>query len=75
MPLKVAQAWSGHKTLSVLLDAYYGVMQHDDTSRTNASKTPSRGQLAELRLTLIAPPDAAQSMTSPSSGRHLPKLP
>ena len=30
MPLKTAQAWSGHKTLSVLLDTYLGVM-HGDT--------------------------------------------
>ncbi len=30
VPLKVAQTWSGHKTLSVLLDTYYGVMQHDE---------------------------------------------
>ena len=30
VPLKVAQTWSGHKTLSVLLDTCYGVMQHDD---------------------------------------------
>jgi len=30
VPLKTAQAWSGHKTLSVLLDTYLGVM-HGDT--------------------------------------------
>lgn len=30
VPLKVAQTWSGHKTLSVLLDTYYGVMEHDE---------------------------------------------
>ncbi len=28
--LKTAQAWSGHKTLSVLLDIYAGVMEGDD---------------------------------------------
>lgn len=30
VPLETAQAWSGHKTLSVLLDTYVGVM-HGDT--------------------------------------------
>jgi hypothetical protein len=29
VPLKVAQTWSGHKALSVLLDTYLGVMHHD----------------------------------------------
>ena len=29
VPLKTAQAWSGHKTLSVLLDTYLGVMRDD----------------------------------------------
>lgn len=30
VPLKTAQRWSGHKTLSVLLDTYTGVMRNDD---------------------------------------------
>jgi integrase len=30
VPLKVAQTWSGHKALSVLLDTYLGVMHHDE---------------------------------------------
>lgn len=29
MPLKTAQLWSGHKSLSVLLDTYLGVMKGD----------------------------------------------
>ena len=30
VPLKTAQSWSGHKTLSVLLDTYVGVMHQDE---------------------------------------------
>jgi integrase len=30
VPLKTAQAWSGHKTASVLLDTYLGVMRGDE---------------------------------------------
>ena len=30
VPLKTAQRWSGHKTLSVLLDTYLGVMKGDE---------------------------------------------
>ncbi|MDQ3431820.1 MAG: site-specific integrase [Actinomycetota bacterium] len=30
IPLKTAQRWSGHKTLSVLLDTYLGVMKADE---------------------------------------------
>lgn len=30
VPLKTAQRWSGHKTLSVLLDTYLGVMEGDE---------------------------------------------
>ncbi len=30
VPLKTAQVWSGHKTASVLLDTYLGVMQGDE---------------------------------------------
>lgn len=30
VPLKTAQRWSGHKTLSVLLDTYVGVMKGDE---------------------------------------------
>lgn len=30
VPLKTAQAWSGHRTLSVLLDTYMGVMRGDE---------------------------------------------
>jgi integrase len=30
VPLKTAQAWSGHKTLSVLLDTYAGVLESDE---------------------------------------------
>ena len=30
VPLKTAQTWSGHKTASVLLDTYLGVMRGDE---------------------------------------------
>lgn len=30
VPLKTAQTWSGHKTASVLLDTYLGIMKSDD---------------------------------------------
>ena len=30
VPLKTAQAWSGHRTASVLLDTYLGVMNGDE---------------------------------------------
>ncbi len=30
VPLETAQAWSGHKTVSVLLDTYLGVMRGDE---------------------------------------------
>ena len=30
VPLKTAQAWSGHKTASVLLGTYLGVMRGDE---------------------------------------------
>jgi len=30
VPLKTVQAWSGHKTASVVLDTYLGVMRGDE---------------------------------------------
>lgn len=30
VPLEAAQAWSGHETVSVLLDTYLGVMRGDE---------------------------------------------
>jgi hypothetical protein len=49
-PLKVAQTWSGHKSLSVLLDTYLGSC---NTSPTNASSKrttsdPTRGKPGTL---------------------------
>ncbi|HSJ46407.1 MAG TPA: tyrosine-type recombinase/integrase [Euzebyales bacterium] len=41
VPLKVAQTWSGHKTLSMLLDTYLGVRRHA-TRRTRRLPTRRR---------------------------------
>ncbi len=47
VPLKTAQTWSGHKTLSVLLDTYLGVMRGDEalarTRLANALRQPGSG--------------------------------
>lgn len=45
MPLKTAQAWSGHRTVSVLLDTYLGVIRGDEAvamARFEALLNPTR---------------------------------
>lgn len=48
--LNVAQTWSGHKALWVLLDTYRGVMQHVAYQRSNKRTTsdPTRGKPGTL---------------------------
>ena len=48
VPLKTVQHWSGHKTLSVLLDIYAGVMSGDDDL--------ARGRVEGLLAAAIEPP-------------------
>jgi integrase len=48
--LKTAQRWSGHRTASVLLDTYLGVMRDDTTTSLSRVETVLETMLADTEV-------------------------